>query len=507
MQERQTDQQQARKGGPADRAAARRTDGAAGVGPVPGPALLPGGGFSPSAVTALQRTAGNAAVAGLLAREAHEHGPACGHSAPVQRSAVHDVLRSTGSPLETGVRTEMEARLGADFSDVRLHTDTVAQRSAAEIGAHAYTSGSHVVIGPGGADKHTLAHELTHVVQQRQGPVAGTDHGNGLHMSDPGDSFEQAAEANAKRVMSGPVPLENRPASAGAAEAAPVQRAALPIQRARMVSGKIAFTNVANTYPAYFGKAQRVLQLLSEHKQIQDYLRGRPCDIVLEKRIKDAPAEVKDNGDEGVKVILAAYYFENYDIGYIVGMLSHEFGIHPLAEAKPQLLDEEQHLKGMPFPVPGLEEQPKFMNSDEAKQADHVLGAIPQGPRYGVYKAVTKEMAERLLQDAKGKVDGAKEQDVTDLLDCFLMDVASIAATNDNRLLGAPAKSGSEAVRNDIAQVYNRYRALLSADFPEESPIKPLFPPEKTPEAVKQDFLTLAARIAKGAAWAWSISN
>jgi hypothetical protein len=147
------------------------------------------------------------------------------------------------------------------------------------------------------------------------------------------------------------------------------------------------------------------------------------------------------------------------------------------------------------------------MNSAEAKQADHVLGVIPQGPRYGVYKAVTTEMAERLLHDVKDQVDGAKQQDVTDLLDCFLMDVASMAATNDNRLLGAPPKSGSEAVRKDIAQVYNRYRALLSADFPEDSPIRPLFPPEKTPEAVKQDFLTLAARIAKGAAWAWSISN
>ncbi|MGW4727001.1 eCIS core domain-containing protein [Streptomyces sp. NPDC004291] len=83
---------------------------------------------------------------------------------------MHDVLRSGGSPLDEATRTDMEARLGADFSDVRLHTGAAARRSAAEIGARAYTSGSHVVIGDGGDDRHTLAHELTHVVQQRRAP-------------------------------------------------------------------------------------------------------------------------------------------------------------------------------------------------------------------------------------------------------------------------------------------------------------------------------------------------
>ncbi|MER5214905.1 DUF4157 domain-containing protein [Streptomyces sp. NPDC002838] len=128
---------------------------------------------------------------------------------PVQRSAVHGVLRSTGRPLDGPLRAEMEARLGTDFSDVRVHADTEARRSAAEVGARAYTSGSHVVIGEGGGDKHTLAHELTHVIQQRQGAVAGTDNGSGLKISDPSDRFERAAEANARSVMSGPAPTHH----------------------------------------------------------------------------------------------------------------------------------------------------------------------------------------------------------------------------------------------------------------------------------------------------------
>ncbi|MFF8741283.1 DUF4157 domain-containing protein [Streptomyces californicus] len=122
----------------------------------------------------------------------------------VQRSTVHDVLRTAGRPLDTTTRTDMESRLGADFSGVRIHDDASARASAAEVGARAYTSGDHVVTGEGGGDRHTLAHELTHVIQQRQGPVAGTDHGDGLKVSDPSDRFEREAEANAHRALSAP---------------------------------------------------------------------------------------------------------------------------------------------------------------------------------------------------------------------------------------------------------------------------------------------------------------
>lgn len=176
---------------------------AAGPPPMPVHPAMP---MTPQAILHLQRTVGNAAVARLIEaqqRQPDSRGDDRGHNQPVQRSTVSDVLRSPGRPLDDDTRTEMEARLGADFSDVRLHTDTVAQDSAAEVGARAYTSGSHVVIGDGGADKHTLAHELTHVIQQRKGPVAGAENGSGLVVSDPSDRFERAAEENARRVMSG----------------------------------------------------------------------------------------------------------------------------------------------------------------------------------------------------------------------------------------------------------------------------------------------------------------
>ncbi|MFD8753272.1 DUF4157 domain-containing protein [Kitasatospora sp. NPDC059577] len=161
-------------------------------GRAPGPDLM-----------ALQATAGNRAVVQMLRQAA---GPAGRTGAAVQRSAVHDVLSTPGRPLEAAVRSEMEGRMGADFSAVRIHDDSAAQASAAEVGARAYTSGNHVVIGAGGGDRHTLAHELTHVLQQRRGPVAGSDNGSGLKVSDPSDRFEREAEANAVRVMRKAVP-------------------------------------------------------------------------------------------------------------------------------------------------------------------------------------------------------------------------------------------------------------------------------------------------------------
>nr|WSX54868.1 DUF4157 domain-containing protein [Streptomyces sp. NBC_00974] len=167
---------------------------------------------APVGLMGLQASVGNAAVVQMLRRaghgrdqEQHQHTDGCGHQQSeqhaLQRSAVHDVLRAPGRPLDAATRSDMEARLGADFSDVRIHDNSAAKASASEVGARAYTSGSHVVIGAGGSDKHTLAHELTHVIQQRQGPVAGTDNGSGLKVSDPSDRFEREAEANAGRVM------------------------------------------------------------------------------------------------------------------------------------------------------------------------------------------------------------------------------------------------------------------------------------------------------------------
>jgi hypothetical protein len=105
-----------------------------------------------------------------------------------------------------------------------VHDDQHARHSAAELSARAYTAGNHVVLG-GAVDRTTLAHELVHVIQQHTGPVAGTDRGDGLRVSDPADAFERAADAEAARALSGPAPArDQQPETGHTADGQHVQR-------------------------------------------------------------------------------------------------------------------------------------------------------------------------------------------------------------------------------------------------------------------------------------------
>lgn len=133
---------------------------------------------------AVRRMPGNQAMAKLF-RAVKEEEPCPKCSGKLQRQAnvgadveevppiVYDVLRSPGQPLDDAVRTDMEARFGgADFNDVRIHTDARAAESAAAVNAKAYTVGQNIVFGSAQLranqleGQRLLAHELVHTQQQ-----------------------------------------------------------------------------------------------------------------------------------------------------------------------------------------------------------------------------------------------------------------------------------------------------------------------------------------------------
>lgn len=101
-----------------------------------------------------------------------------------------------GRPLEPTTRQVMEEFFHADFSGVRVHEGT----TASSIGALAFTLGDELHFAPGLYDPTSregielLGHELTHVVQQREGRVANP-YGQGVAIvQDP------ALEADADRM-------------------------------------------------------------------------------------------------------------------------------------------------------------------------------------------------------------------------------------------------------------------------------------------------------------------
>jgi Domain of unknown function (DUF4157) len=85
--------------------------------------------------------------------------------------------RGSGQQLPERVRGPLERAFGADFARVRLHTDVQADQLSRALQAQAFTTGRDIFFRRGEYDadstrgQHTLAHELTHVVQQRDRPM------------------------------------------------------------------------------------------------------------------------------------------------------------------------------------------------------------------------------------------------------------------------------------------------------------------------------------------------
>jgi len=165
-----------------------------------------------TAPVAVQRTCSCGGSGGACSCKEKEEGKLHRIAAPARSPAaappiVGQVLRSPGRPLDSSVRAFMEPRFGYGFGAVRIHTDALAAESARSVSALAYTVGSNIVFdhgryAPSTADgRRTLAHELTHVVQQSHG--SGRESLDRLTVSDPGDAYEKEADAQARAIDAG----------------------------------------------------------------------------------------------------------------------------------------------------------------------------------------------------------------------------------------------------------------------------------------------------------------
>jgi outer membrane protein OmpA-like peptidoglycan-associated protein len=146
-------------------------------------------------------SAGNRAVAGLVQRFAT--GPGAGGGDLPARLAAE---AGRGQPLPEPVRRDLESGTGAALDGVQIHTDSAADGLARDLGARALTTGRDIYFRSGAyrpdsdSGYRLLAHEATHVLQQRTGAVdAGP--AAGVSVSHPGDAAEQAAEVNAGALL------------------------------------------------------------------------------------------------------------------------------------------------------------------------------------------------------------------------------------------------------------------------------------------------------------------
>jgi hypothetical protein len=126
----------------------------------------------------------------------------------VAPASVDQALAGSGRPLEPELRQDMEQRFGHDFSRVRVHTSALAERSARDLAARAYTVGYDIVFGAGGfapgtqEGRRLITHELTHVVQQSG---AGGDNAGQIDENRGGSAISQSV-AEGRAVQRAPVP-------------------------------------------------------------------------------------------------------------------------------------------------------------------------------------------------------------------------------------------------------------------------------------------------------------
>ncbi len=145
-----------------------------------------------SPVAQVASAVGNRAFTATLARHGEGIGPG-GRVTPEVQDAL-DARRGQGASLDEATQARLAPSLG-DLSDVRVHTDGVADGLNRAVAARAFATGSDVFFAQGEyrpgsvAGDRLLTHELAHVAQQRGASASGP-----LTVSQPGDELERDAD-------------------------------------------------------------------------------------------------------------------------------------------------------------------------------------------------------------------------------------------------------------------------------------------------------------------------
>jgi hypothetical protein len=193
--------------------------------------------------------------------------------------------------------------------------------------------------------------------------------------------------------------------------------------------------------PSFSKKANLILEQMSRNWMIHEFLGGRTCSISL-KLLERTPAEISES-KELVSIDLATWYFERYDLGYIMGMLAHELGIHPMANKNPRVKAEEK-----------AQNAKSVVPLSAGQQRDHLVGAVWNSERNKVYRKLALEMAIQLAEAATKTNSGIPPGEATKLIDSFIMDCVSINVSGDHRVKAAKAPQL-------LAKEYNIYKKRL----------------------------------------------
>lgn len=255
---------------------------------------------APPPFAALQQAAGNAAVTRAIQRARDEeraegqHGGPEGRDAeaavPVQRRAsVVDAVGSPGRPLEPRILQRAEQAYNMGFGHVRVHSGPVARRSAEDLNALAYTTGSHIVLGGDNITDEVMYEEVDHVRQQSLGPVPGTDNGRGEKVSHPDDPFERSAGANGRKLARGAAPDLSLPGATVPGGA--VQRSVdVPVQRADRPGPSTTTPPPPSASPPITASPPAIARLARLLVRGDGEIRNKDVREVIHRRVRGGPS-------------------------------------------------------------------------------------------------------------------------------------------------------------------------------------------------------------------------
>jgi hypothetical protein len=362
-------------------------------------------------------------------------------------------VNNTGLP--DSLKAGIESLSGMSLDHVRVHYNSA---QPAQINAFAYAQGSDIHVAPG--QEPYLPHEAWHLVQQAQGKVKQTKRlKDGMPVNDDA-GLEREAEVMGAKALASADQLACR--SDGEellqCKSAPSQRrqsgsnyfkretGGLIVLRTGFekiqtspdaesvvqCAGLVLFGNLSPVSVEFGEKAARLITILQDSDWIKLHLGRRDAKITLVQQKQ--PATVTDDGEEDVQITLSTWFFENKSVGRIVGMLAHEFGVHPIGDAYVKFRGEPNVVEARPqeFQTGRVND---VVNTERAGQADHIFAAIQGQPRYDAYRETLASLLISMYQqDSEGNI--------SDTIMTYLADVAMILATNDWRpgILFQPSK-------------------------------------------------------------------
>ncbi|VVS95570.1 hypothetical protein [Desulfoluna spongiiphila] len=222
------------------------------------------------------------------------------------------------------------------------------------------------------------------------------------------------------------------------------------------------------------------------------------------------PATIYNPAGTGwdLTIDLARWFFRTYNVGYQVGLFCHEVSAHFMTDDN--ILQAGGFHRGNTAVVhaPGNSEQgiigaagnitdqitTVVNNPGAAAQPDHIFASSNAYARFLEYRNSMHNFGVAMA----GAGVAFAAADYRSLVDCWLMDVASIVVTADTRYLGAGP------LANAVAAAYNAYRLHLQATFPLPVAGVAVAPPidaaihatpVKTAGQVRMDYLRMLAGI------------